>query len=392
MRQDRGKLDAETTTVSEARLASVLDTAVDGIVVSDERGRILVFNKACEELFGYEAVDIVGESVNVIMPPSYARQHDTYINRYIDTGERQIIGIGREVQGMHKDGTVFPVELSVGEAQTPAGRQFIGILRDLRPRKIVEQRLKELQAQLVHMARISAMDEMGAAIAHELNQPLTAVMLYLQAVMRSRRAAAADNGLDDKTLSILKKAVGEADRAGKIIQRMRQIVEKRDPQRRAVNVVELIDETIELTRLGQSMPDIKIRRDNDMPAPTIEIDPVQIQQVVVNLVRNAFEAVRDAEERWVHVAVRRDGRMVTVEITDSGGGISEEQAQGLFKAFSSGKRNGVGLGLAISRTIAQNHGGDLTVDRGGSGRGARFLLSLPFEAPPIETGGDDNKQ
>ena len=391
MRQDYGEeLSKETATVSEARLASVLDTAVDGIIVIDERGRILVFNKACEALFGYKAVEIVGSNVSAIMPPHYADQHDDYVNRYMDTGERRIIGIGREVQGMHQDGTVFPVELSVAEAGTPAGRQFIGILRDLRPRKAVEERLKELQSQLVHMARISAMDEMGAAIAHELNQPLTAVMLYLQAVLRRRRAAAEEGAeIDEKAFGILQKAVGEAERAGKIIQRMRQIVEKRDPQRRSVNLVTLVDETAELTRLGQNRPDVDIRLENDADIPVIEIDPVQIQQVLVNLIRNAYEAVRDADDKWLRITVRRVDGNVEVEIADSGKGIPADRVSELFKAFSSGKKSGVGLGLAISRTITQNHGGDLSVDPGGNGQGARFLMSLPLRVAPAETDKDE---
>jgi len=392
MRREQGSALSETVTVSEARLASVLDTAADGIVVIDDRARILVFNKACEDLFGYAALDVIGANVKIIMPPVFAEKHDAFVNRYLETGERRIIGIGREVQGMHRDGTVFPIELSVGEASTPNGRQFIGILRDLRPRKTVEARVKELQSQLVHMARISAMDEMGAAIAHELNQPLTAVMLYLQAVLRHRRAAdPGDKADDEKTFTILEKAVNEAERAGKIIQRMRQIVEKRDPKRRRINLVELVDETVDLVRLGHVTTDIEIRREHDSPAPVIEIDPVQIQQVIVNLLRNGMEAVRGVEDRWVRVAVRRGQDQVVIEIADSGKGISPEQVKDLFKAFSSTKKSGLGLGLAISRAIAQNHGGDLTVDPGGGDRGARFLLSLPLRVAPSTATGDDDE-
>ena len=378
MRQDNRSTIADTATVSEARMTSVLDTAVDGIIVMDDEMRILVFNKACEKLFGYSAVEVVGSNIAVIMPPEYANHHDGYVERYLETGEERIIGIGREVLGMHRDGTIFPVELSVGEAKTPEGRQFIGIMRDVRARKEVEKRLKDLQSQLVHMARISAMDEMGAAIAHELNQPLTAVMLYLQAVLRRRRnAAERGEALDDRALEIIDKAIGEAERAGAIIQRMRQMVEKRDPQRRAVNMVDLVDETMQTTRFGQGDSEVELRRENDADRIMIEVDPVQIQQVIVNLVRNAMEAVRGAEDQWVRVAVRSGETRVLVEVSDSGDGIPEAQVDELFKAFSTGRKSGVGLGLAISRTIVQNHGGDLTVDPGGNGSGARFLLSLP---------------
>ena len=379
MREQRTGLDQETASISEARLASVLDTAVDGIVVIDEKGRVLAYNKACERLFGYRAVDVVGENVKKIMPREYSEQHDHYIHRYVETGERRIIGIGREVTAQHQDGTIIPVELSVGEAMTPVGRQFIGIIRDLRQRKAVEARLDEVQAQLVHLARISAMDEIGAAVAHELNQPLTAVMLYLQAVTRRLRSVAEEQGyeVDERAMEVLGKAVNEADRAGKIIQRMRHIVEKREPQRRSVNLVELIDEAIELTRLGRYAGEVEIRRDDADHVPNVDVDPVQIQQVIANLVRNAIEAVRELPERWVRISIRKIDDRVEVEVADSGNGIPPERLASLFKAFSTDKRSGLGLGLAISRTIAQNHGGDLTVDPGGEGHGARFILHLP---------------
>ncbi|MEJ1156942.1 two-component system sensor histidine kinase NtrB [Prosthecomicrobium sp. N25] len=362
-------------TVSEARLLSVLDTAADGIIVIDGRARILVFNKACENLFGYEARDVLGRNIKILMPPEFADHHDGYLNHYMSTGEKRIIGIGREVRGQHRDGTVFPVELSVGEAETPEGRQFIGVIRDLRARKAVEQRLNQLQAQLVNLARVNAMDEMGAAIAHELNQPLTAVMLYLQAVQRKHR----DGTLPPAALGdILGKALREAERAGSIIQRMRQFVEKREPERQKVDLELLIDEALELTLLGTDVAGVALQRERAPDLPTVEVDPVQVQQIVCNLVRNALEAIKARDPRWVRVATRNLDGTVRVEVQDSGPGIPKDVAQNLFRAFSTSKRTGLGLGLAISRTIAQNHGGDLVVDPGGDGRGATFILTLPL--------------
>lgn len=364
--------------VSEARLLSVLDTAVDGIIVIDERGRILLFNRACEEMFGRSAGEVAGHNVAVIMPPDFAAEHDGYLRHYRETGERRIIGIGREVRGQHVDGTVFPLELSVGEAKTPDGRQFIGILRDLRQRKLVEERLNQLQAQLLHMARVNAIDEMGAAIAHELNQPLTAVMLYLQAVARRLKSGA--TAADETTLDVLGRAVKEAERAGSIIQRMRQFVEKREPDRRPIAVNLLVDEVLELAMLGRVDTAVEVHRELGTDLPLVDVDPVQIHQVLANLVRNALEAVAASGRGWIRVATRCDGATVAVDISDSGGGIPTEAVAGLFKAFSSSKRSGLGLGLAISRTIAQNHGGDLAVDAGGDGRGATFTLTLPAGA------------
>jgi two-component system sensor kinase FixL len=267
--------------------------------------------------------------------------------------------------------------LSVGEAITSAGRQFIGILRDLRARNESEQRLNQLQTNLVRMARVSAIDEMGAALAHELNQPLTALMLYLQAVERACAKHSAVNPMPPGVLGILEKAVREAERAGSIIQRMRQFVEKRDPVRRMVDLNPLIEEAIELTLLG-SPPGTRIDRALAPDLPKLLVDPVQIQQVVVNLVRNGLEAVKTCDRQVVTVSTRATGNGGAMVVEDSGPGIRADAIQELFKPFSSSKSRGLGLGLAISRSIAQNHGGELTVDPGGGGRGASFTLHLPL--------------
>lgn len=369
--------DSTASTVSEARLLSVLDTAVDGILVIDERARILVYNKACETLFGYKPSEALGQSIRLIMPSDYAAAHDGYMDNYKRTGTRRIIGIGREVRARHKDGTEYPVELSVGETTTPEGRQFIGIIRDLRSRKEQERRLNELQADLVHMARVSAMDEMGAALAHELNQPLTAIMLYLQAATRAMaRMEQGAAGSPDIFKQVLDKAVHEAERAGNIISRMRHFVEKREPQRRPVDLNSVAEEAVELVMLGLRGPG-RMVRDLDRNLPAAIIDPVQIQQILVNLLRNAFEAVKDRPDPTVSIRTGRRGDMLAVTVQDNGPGLKPEVLPTLFKAFSSTKRTGMGLGLSISRTIAQNHAGDLTVDPGGDGRGAAFTLHLP---------------
>ncbi|MCX2723617.1 two-component system sensor histidine kinase NtrB [Roseibium salinum] len=368
----------ENAAESEARLASVFDTAADGIVVINDRGQVLSFNKACEDLFGYEAADLLGRNVNRIMPEDYARAHDAYLNNYLETGERKIIGIGREVQGRHKDGTVFPIELSVGEASTPAGRQFIGILRDLRSRKQMEDRLAKAQAQLLHMTRISALDEMGAAIAHELNQPLTAILLYLQSV--SRRAKA-DASLDPLILEVIDKAVREAERAGEIIQRMRQLVEKKAPARETLDVQELVRNCLEMAELGSGEGAAYLHAEVEPELPPLMADPVQIRQILINLLRNAREAVSDLADKKVTLSVHRNGDALEFRVRDNGPGVPRELVESLFRAFSGVKEKGVGLGLAISRSIAQNHGGDLRLEPQPDGGGASFLLTLPVDLP-----------
>jgi two-component system sensor kinase FixL len=376
--------------ISDVQLASVLDTAADGIIITDRNGVILTYNKACERLFGFSPAEMLGRNVTALMPPHYAAAHDGYIANYLSTGRRRIIGIGREVKAQHRDGTVIPVHLSIGEAKTTSGSQFIGILRDLRARNESEQRLSQLQSNLVRMARVSAIDEMGAALAHELNQPLTALMLYLQAVERACAKQSATNPLPTGVLAILEKAVREAERAGSIIQRMRQFVEKRDPVRRMVDLNPLIEDAVELTLLG-SAPGTRIERELAADLPKLLLDSVQIQQVVVNLVRNGLEAVKACDRQVVTVSTLCTEAGVAIRVEDSGPGIRADAVAHLFKPFSSSKSQGLGLGLAISRSIAQNHRGELTVDPGGDGRGAAFTLHLPLptdddELAEAETG------
>lgn len=368
--------------VSEARFAAVLDTAVDGIVVINDRCRILAYNRACQQLFGYTYNEVIGQNVHMLMPADIAARHDSFIERYIETGEKRIIGIGRELEARHKDGSLIPIELSVGESSTPAGRQFIGIIRDVRARKAAEERVNQLQAQVVHMARVSAINEMGAAIAHELNQPLTAVLLYLQAITR-RLPADKDLVIDRKMADILIKATRETERAGAIIQKMRKFVEKRDPERRLTDLKSLIDEAIELTLVGSHGQNVTIQRQDPDGLPPIFVDSVQIQQILVNLVRNALEAARHADKPWIRIATSFTPHDVFVSVTDSGSGIPQDALKTLFKAFASNKVQGLGLGLAISRAIAQNHAGDLTAEPGGDGQGATFTLKIPQAKEPV---------
>jgi two-component system, LuxR family, sensor kinase FixL len=363
-------------TVSEARLSTLLDTAVDGIVLIDEQARILVFNKACERLYGYEAADVLGRSANMLMPEDhpYRGNVPAYVEQLV-----KVAGVTREEMARHRDGSLFPVEVSLGQADTPEGRQFIAVVRDLRPRREIEARLAQLQSDLLQMARVSAMDEMGAAVAHELNQPLTALMLYLQAVARSSEKLT-DGAVQPQLLAILEKAVHEAERAGAIVQRMRQFVERHEPARQLVDLRPLLDEAIELIQLG-NWPRPDITRDFAADLPAVLVDPVQIQQILVNLLRNALRAVKDHAAPEIRVTARTGANLVAVTVTDNGAGIPAERVPTLFKAFASNKGSGLGLGLAISRTIAQTHGGDLTVDPGGDGRGACLTLHLPLPVP-----------
>lgn len=371
--------DRSIGTETEARFASMLETAMDGIIVFDEKARILVFNRVSEQLFGYRFHEVIGLSVDAILPPDLVERHLNDTRRINGT----LLGADGDLSCRHKDGSLIPVEMSIGESYAPAGRQLIAILRDIRPRKAVEERLNQLQAQVVHMARVNAMNEMGGAIAHELNQPLTAVVLYLQTILRKLPSNDAST-VNNKMTEILNKAVGEAKRAGNIILSMRQFIEKREPERKLIDMQRLIGDAVELTRLGSHAEDVQFECTGEDKIPEVLADSVQIQQILVNLIRNGVEATRQTDVHRIQITTSADAASVFVDVQDSGPGIPLSAMDGLFKAFSSSKGNGLGLGLAISRTIAQNHGGDLTAIAGGNGSGARFTLKLPRAPAPGE--------
>jgi two-component system sensor kinase FixL len=239
----------------------------------------------------------------------------------------------------------------------------------------MEQRVNQLQGDLVHMARVSAVNEMGAALAHELNQPLTAIMLYLQGLVHALSKHETPP-LNDAEQAILTKAIKETERAGQIIQRMRHFIEKKQSERKSITLRYLIEDAVELVRLSARQA-VKIESHYDKNQH-VEVDPIQIQQILVNLLRNACEAVQGQEHPWIRITSERQEPNIILSVTDSGPGIPAHDVPNLFKTFSSQKKNGMGLGLAISRSLAQSHGGDLTVDAGGEGVGATFRLKLPL--------------
>ena len=378
----------------DARLVSLLDMAADSICLMDDQSRILLFNKASENLFGYRADEVVGRSVNMLMPAKYADHHDAWVGRYLETGEHSVIGIGREVKGRRKDGSTFPFDLSVGVAETEDGKQFIGVMRDLSARKEVEQRLRSLQTELNQMTRINALDEMGATVAHELNQPLTAIILYLQAIERKLKSGVGDQPLNaedyEQLADLSGRAIQEAQRSSSLLQRIRSIIEKNEPERSLCDLADIISHSYKLAQVGFAASDIHVHMTYPDDLPKVSVDPVQIEQIFLNLMRNAFQAMRDVEPKEITVNVGLEGdnadrrQRVRVLFRDTGPGIPDDCRAHLFKAFDANRRNGMGLGLAIARSIAQNHGGSLDLAPTAPGQsGACFILTLPIAAPAV---------
>jgi two-component system, LuxR family, sensor kinase FixL len=358
----------------EAHLQSILDTVPEAMIVIDEGGVIQSFSSAAQRLFGYDQHEVLGKNVKMMMPSPYRENHDGYLERYISTGEKRIIGIGRVVVGERKDGSTFPMELAVGEMKSAQGRFFTGFIRDLTERQQTEARLQELQSELVHISRLTALGEMASAIAHELNQPLSAVANYLTG---SRRLL--ENKSDEQSVMVrnaLEKAAEQSIRAGQIIRRLRHFVARGETERRVESVQRLVEEASALALVGAKHSGVRVRFNFDPHVDLVLADKVQIQQVILNLMRNAIEAMEQSDRRELTVSSGPGGDgTAAIEVADTGPGISPEIASQLFEPFVTTKVQGMGVGLSISRTIVEAHGGRISADSNpGGGTIFRFTL------------------
>jgi two-component system sensor kinase FixL len=363
----------------EALLSSVLDTVPDGLIVIDERGIVQSFSPAAARMFGFSPAEVVGRNVKILTPSSHTDAHDSYIERYLATGERRIIGIGRVVVGRRKDGTTFPMELQIGEAFVDGTRRFTGFVRDLTEREDRDRRLAELQSELIHVGRLSELGQMVSALAHEVNQPLTAMGNYLIGIRRLL-----PNDTPPVVRQAIDKVMEQSERARGIVQSLRGLVKKESRPREVVNLESMILETSALVMVGAMRAvhlDLRIADD----AAYAFLDKVQIQQVLLNLMRNAVEAMAASDIRTLTVATTRLGERVAIRVADTGPGLSETVKSRLFQPFVTTKSEGLGVGLSICRTIVETHGGELTADSE-PGRGAAFHFTVP--ATPAQGDGE----
>jgi len=376
--QMRGDDDQRATgsQSGEAHLRSILATIPDAMVVIDERGIILSFSAAAEKMFGYREAEVLGENVSMLMPSPDRERHDGYLANYRRTGERKIIGIGRVTNARRRDGNTFPIELSVGEARIGEKRIFTGFVHDITERQEAEAQLKDLQSELAHVGRVSEMATLASSLAHELNQPLTAVTTYCQSI---QRLAQADAVSDSRELiaEAAEEAAKEALRAGEIVRRLREFFGRGTSERQVEELPRLIAEANALALVGSRELGIDVQLVLDPEAQCVLADRVQVQQVLINLIRNAMDAMLGADERLLAISTSLGPPgLVTVTVQDTGSGISEAVADRLFQPFVSSKPTGMGIGLSICRTIIEAHGGRIWCEPAAEG-GTIFRFTLP---------------
>lgn len=359
----------------QAQLQSILDTVPEAMIVIDEKGMIQSFSATAERLFGWRAAEVEGRNVKVLMPSPYRDDHDAFMERYRTTGERRIIGIGRIVVAQRRDGSTFPMELAVGEANFDGDRFFTGFVRDLTDRREQERRLQELQAELVHVSRLSIMGEMASSLAHELNQPLTAINNYMKGSATLLEQPDPDL---KRVREALRKAGDQALRAGDVISHLREFVAKGGTERAPQDPVKIMEEASALGLIGARPLDLRVSYQFDRNVGPVLADAIQIQQVALNLIRNAVEAMVGAPRRDLIIGVAaHDEGFARIWVSDTGKGLAPEVQARLFQPFVTTKSDGMGVGLSICRTIVEAHGGSIWCEQNDGG-GTVFAFTVPL--------------
>ncbi|HKD48447.1 MAG TPA: PAS domain-containing protein [Rhizomicrobium sp.] len=354
--------------------AALVESAIDGVIVTDLTGIIRGYNQAAERLFGHLQQQALGQNISILLPPDRLREEEN-LAREILAGHN----VRFETVCRHKDGSEIPVLLSAAPIQDNSGRIVgtVATVRDLRHEKAAGAKDAALEAELTHVSRLSAMGEMSAAIAHELNQPLTAVTNYVKAALRFLNQDPPTSMQIHNACKAMEKAADQTIRAGTIIRYLRDFVEKRESERAPENINQVIRDAVTLGLVGTDHSNIKVKLELESRIPRLMIDKIQIQQVFLNLIRNAAEAMAGSENAEIVISSSAvDSSFAQIEIRDTGPGFAPEMAGKLFQAFATTKRDGLGIGLKICQSIVEAHGGSIKALRDGPGAG--FQIRLPL--------------
>ena len=371
-------MDIEGQSWLTENAAAVLDAVVDAILTIDTNGVIQSVNRSAVTMFGYDETELVGQSVNKLMPTPHRQAHDGYVANYLDSGLAKIIGIGRELTARRSDGLIFPIYLAVSEIRSEQGVYFVGIIRDLTSQKAAENAVAEQKEQVAQVGRLSTMGEMTASIAHEVNQPLTAIAMYAQACLRLLQREPVDT---DKIADALHKLNEQSLRAGAVIERIQRFVQHASVSREIVDLGQLVTDLKHLAAGDARLHGMDLRFVVPEQAISVLCDQVQIQQVALNLIRNGIDAMQEVACRYgnellVELTLTNQDKTARVTVYDQGVGIAAEQAEHVFTAFHSTKSNGMGMGLSICRSIMEDHEGQLAFCDN-TPHGTCFYFELP---------------
>ncbi|AZQ84387.1 PAS domain S-box protein [Colwellia sp. Arc7-635] len=355
---------------------AVVNAVIEAVITIDQKGRIKSFNNAAQRMFGYCADEVINQSVNILIPSTETYDHDRHIANYVKSNIPKIMGVGRELEAKRKDGTVFPIQISVSEISNQDNKMFVGLIRDIGAQRLSEDRARKHIEQMAHADRLNSLGEMAAGIAHEVNQPLTAISLFSQS-----GKTLCNNGKFDKLPEIFDKLSQHARRAGAVLERMQTMTRQGDRQKELVECRALISEVVKLAESEGRMRDINIQVNFKQSSHVeVYIDRVQIQQVLLNLLRNGMEAMQSIDLSNGNVIELNsdfnDSENITISVVDSGCGLDINMTEKLFTAFASTKQNGMGIGLSISKSIIEDHGGSIHYAKNASA-GSVFYFTLP---------------
>ena len=371
---DRRKRVELELQASQARLHAIVDTAVDAIILIDERGAIESINRATERLFGYRAEEVLGHNVTILMPSPYREEHDGYMQHYLATGERRIIGIGREVSGRRKDGTAFPLYLAVSEVPVDGRRFFAGIVRDLSEERALHNQIRQQE-------KLAVVGQLASGLAHEIGNPLSSISAVVQNLRRK-----IDDGAIDGKLALIETHI---DRLVSITRRVSQLGRPVSPDRMTCSINDAIENGVGILQYDKRAKNVEFRVDLDPELPLTVGVSDELSQVFMNLGLNAIDALQEMpdgharEVRFKTARVDREhGSTIRVEVEDNGPGMTPEVSARILDPFFTTKDpgQGTGLGLAVSLRIVEEHGGRIEVDTE-QGRGTLFVIELPVVAP-----------
>jgi PAS domain S-box-containing protein len=367
-------ITAQKQTQDLFRLAT--EASPSGVILVDHGGRIVLVNSHAEKLFGYQRDELVGQPVDTLVPERFAGQHPAHRAKFLAAPMARAMGTGRELFARRKDGSEFPVEIGLNPVETPDGALVLASVVDISARKFAEAEAAHHREELSHLSRVAAMGELAASIAHEVNQPLSGIV---------SNAAAGQRFIDrgDIDLAELRELLADisADgrRAGDVIRGIQSMVKKRAPARQRVSLNDLVMNVVLMVNPNAMLHSCELETSLEPNLPAIEADPIQLQQVLLNLIINAFDAMSDtpAHRRKVTIATERNGDgSIRASVRDYGVGIPEETRERVFEQFFTTKTKGLGMGLAIVRSIVESHGGTIAAENVDGG-GARFQFTLP---------------